>query len=322
MSFTHVGSVTSSSNLAPAQTFNASLTSVSAGNLIVVFVWLISEGPATPSVTDDKGNTYLPAGGLRAGGIGEAVGMFYIRTPSSGTHVITVDKNSTAYGARFVAVHWTGPIASGTVLDVAGTAATSSVNLTTTVDNALLVGIASSNVGAPGAGSGFTQIASPNEQWYSSCERKEDAGTAGAKTVTFSYAACMTAAAFKPVAGAGGGGVSPSLALTSVTPTDGFVNSVQHVTLVGSALTAGVLTISGSNVTVSGTAITGGGTQLDADLTIASGAAVGARTLTVTTTDGTATITFTVRSRTAGTGTAIGGVSAFGTPFLTAEIVH
>lgn len=325
MSFSYVGQVTSGSNGGLAQTFPASLTGVTAGNLIVVYLWLITESPAaTPVVTDDKGNTYYQAVGMRSGGIGECVGIWYTRTASSGTHVITVDKNSTGYGARFVAAHWSGTIATGTVqsvLNTAGNAATSTVSLTTTVNSALLTGIASSNIGSPGSGAGFVSppIATPNEQWYSSCEYKLDAGTAGAQSVTFNYAACMVAAAFIPASGSGAG-VSPSLAITSATPSDGFVNSTQHVQLAGNALTAGVLTVSGSNITVSNTAITAGGTLLDADLAIAAGAALGARTLTVTTSDGTATVTFTVRSRTLGSGTGHGGVSALGTPFLTSEI--
>lgn len=324
MSFSYVGPVTSASIATVSQTGNASLTGVTAGDLIEVNVWLITETPsATPSVTDDKGNTYYQVGSMRAGGIGECVGKFYTRTSSSGTHVITLDKGITGYYGRFVAANFAGVIQSGTVasvLNTSGNATTSTVNLTTTVDGALLTGIASSAAGDPGAGSGFTKIASPNEQWYSSCEYKLDAGSASSgKAVTFNYASMMIAAAYIPASGSSGG-VSPSVTITSVSPTDGFVNSTQHVTITGTALTGGVLTVSGSNITVSNTVVTGGGTTLDADLAIAAGATLGGRTLTVTASGATATVSFTVRSRTVGSGSAMGGISSVGTPFLTAEI--
>lgn len=97
-------------------------------------------------------------------------------------------------------------------------------------------------------------------------------------------------------------GSTPTLA--SSTPNDGFVNTVQPVTLAGTNMAGGTPsgTVSGSNVTV-GNIVQSSATSWTADVTIANAAATGVRTLYITTADGdSGTVTFTIRPRSVSAG--------------------
>lgn len=87
----------------------------------------------------------------------------------------------------------------------------------------------------------------------------------------------------------------PAPTLTAVSPTTGVQGNTVAVTLTGTNFVAGATVgVSGSNVTVSNVTVASG-TSLTADFAIASGAALGDRDVTVTTSGGTtAAKTFTV----------------------------
>jgi hypothetical protein len=103
-------------------------------------------------------------------------------------------------------------------------------------------------------------------------------------TVTATFADGSTATATTTVPAA-------AWALTAVTPTQGAPGAAVPVTITGSGFSAGTtLSVGGTGVTVSGVTVVSA-TQLTATLTIAAGAALGARDVTVTSTGGSGTLT-------------------------------
>jgi large repetitive protein len=91
--------------------------------------------------------------------------------------------------------------------------------------------------------------------------------------------------------------------LTSISPTSGAQGATVSVTLFGTNLTgATAVTVSGTGVTVGALTVNGPGTQVTTTFTIASGATTGARTVSITTPSGTSgTVNFTVAAPAPGT---------------------
>jgi hypothetical protein len=150
------------------------------------------------------------------------------------------------------------------------------------------------NYPTPTVGTGFTELATAGALQSGNVRHQIKLDAAASNSCAFSGpVAADTAVAFKVAVG---GGSTPTL--TSITPSNGYVNSTQSIALVGTNLGGGSqdITISGSNVTVANKTYTSS-TNWSADLVIGASATVGARTLTVTTVDGSTTIPFTVLAR-------------------------
>ncbi|MCL4524805.1 MAG: hypothetical protein M1451_12995, partial [Acidobacteria bacterium] len=83
--------------------------------------------------------------------------------------------------------------------------------------------------------------------------------------------------------------------ITSISPTGGARGTIVSVTLQGSQFQGGSVAISGSGVTISNVQILNNGTTITMKLTIAAGAPVGPRDVTVFNAAGTSNpVTFTV----------------------------
>jgi hypothetical protein len=143
-------------------------------------------------------------------------------------------------------------------------------------------------------GSGFTELAAIGALQAGNVRHQYLLDAAANNSCAFGGpVAADTAVAFKVTVG---GGSTPTL--TSITPSNGYVNSTQSIALVGTNLGGGSqdITISGSNVTVANKTYTSS-TNWSADLVIGGSATPGARTITVSTVDGSTTIPFTVLAR-------------------------
>lgn len=103
----------------------------------------------------------------------------------------------------------------GTPVGATGNSADGSVNLTTTVANAMILAGLTSNGGTNSAGSGFTkETVATDGHWYDGAEYDEDVGAQGSKTVSMTHASgtWVISAIEIYAAGGGGGGDSVSTA--------------------------------------------------------------------------------------------------------------
>jgi hypothetical protein len=169
-----------------------------AGNLLVIAIFLENATDSVTSVTDTKGNTWVPA-------ITKANGMviYYAANcaASAGTNTVTVVINNSnrvdTLADEYTGVALTSPV-DATAQGTLSTNPTSG-NLTTTVTGDLIYGFSQHNGGSYTVGSGFTNRASYVFNTWNNVEDKI-AGAPGTYAANYTNAATgvVQAVAFKP----------------------------------------------------------------------------------------------------------------------------
>lgn len=202
-------------------TCQTTLTSNSAGNLVVVGVGWVDSGSVTASVADDKGNTFTAIGSkVRQSGIPFSTQMFYCSgvVASAGTVTYTATLSSSQQFTDIAVTEsssdqglWTP----GTGLDTAFTGGTgtgtalSTTAHTPTQNNCMICTYGAANSAALTAGSGFTlRYSHANGTGFADLVQTTAASKAGLLTAPSSAPWTISAAAFKdaPVASGDGGG--------------------------------------------------------------------------------------------------------------------
>lgn len=106
----------------------------------------------------------------------------------------------------------------GTPVGATGNSADGSVNLTTTVANAMILAGLTSNGGTSTAGAGYTkETVVVDGYWYDGAEYDEDVGAQGSKTVSMTHASGTWVISAIEIYASGGGG-SPALDDSGVSP--------------------------------------------------------------------------------------------------------
>ena len=203
------------------QNTGVSLPDVDAGDSIVVgALW----GHATVTlssinISGESDATLLTARGPVAPDNTRSILGYLSNVTSGGSKTVTFNMSGTVSGAGLgVAVAFAGGNTSG-FFDVEGfangTGTTASVNLTTSLSNALIFALANSNNGDLTAGGGYTAINLSNARhWYIEGQYLAGAGAAGTKTVSMttggSGAWTINAAAFKSADGTAGSSAKPA----------------------------------------------------------------------------------------------------------------
>ena len=199
---------------------------------------------------------------------------------TTGAHTITVTTSRGTSGAQTFTVNPPPGPGAPTLTSVSPNQGTQGTTVAVTLTGTNFV-VGATTVNVSGAGVTVNNVVVSGATSLSANLVLDPAATAGARTVT--------------VATAGGtsGGQTftinlPAPTLTSVSPNQGTLGTTVAVTLTGTNFVVGATTVnvSGAGVTVNNVVV-GGATSLTADLVIGGAAAVGARTVTVTTAGGT-----------------------------------
>lgn len=188
--FDYVQSNTGRAVSAPAVGF---VSSVTAGNLIIVAILAELDTTTISSVVDNKGNTYTRASFKVRTGLNYSEIWYAVNVSGGSSFTVTVTGSA---GGVIAHIHeFVG--SSGTSLDAHNEALSASTSVTTTGAADLLFGFGNRNAGGyPTAGSGFTNREQFVFNYYSYTENKTSSGS-GSNTIDFSASDAILGVAFK-----------------------------------------------------------------------------------------------------------------------------
>lgn len=176
---------------------------VTAGNLLVVMMWLYPDSATFNDPTDTLSNTWHPATAkvTNASPLGVAMRIYYAIANASGacTVLISTGGSGSTFGASIQ--EYSGNAASP--YDAGNTATGSnspaSLTLSTAANDELIVAMATGNGSNFTAGTGYTLLGTDNMIWYHGAQYDLDVGASGSQTVAFGtsqFNFVMAAAAF------------------------------------------------------------------------------------------------------------------------------
>ena len=234
------------------------------------------------------GQAALPANyPFAAGDNGIHVFSATLKTAGSQTISATDVSNGTIAGTSGTIL-----VSAGTAASITATAGTPqsatintafAINLAATVKDAygnpvggVVVTLATPGSGASGSFAAGANTATTNSSGVATAAAFTANSTAGSYNVTASVSGVASQANFSLTNN------NPAPTLTSISPTSGLVTQTLNVTLTGSNYIPGVTTVSfGADITVNSVTVNSG-TQITANITIPSGATLGAHTVSAT----------------------------------------
>ena len=228
-----------------------------AGDLLLCYVETYQGTGTISSVTDSKGNSWLPAFNSKSNNFGQPVALFYAYNVAAGADTVTAHFTASVNTGGMYVYEYSGILSTANPLDAVstnslGTVSTSiSVSMTTAVNGDLLFStLSQANLRTVTPPSGYAVRVSQSYDFGA-----DQIGTNSAGGYTATWGACCalfgSLAAFKPASSGTGG--NPTLSSVTVNPTSvtGGNSSTGTVTLTGPAPSGGaVVNLSSSNTSV------------------------------------------------------------------------